>query len=127
MEKIQSNSSKYSTIFLLCSLILNLIFIIDYYKHVGSKSSDDGLSWSRRAAIEAESVAAISCSGHGRAYLDGVAAFLDGDEKQRLPVCECNSCFSGPDCSLFLHGCLADADGYVFIFLFSIHNSFLFL
>ncbi|KAI5312523.1 hypothetical protein L3X38_041696 [Prunus dulcis] len=42
--------------------------------------------------------------GHGRAYLDGLV--LDGKE----PVCECNSCYGGPDCSEFLTACAANAD-----------------
>ncbi|XP_021806747.1 tryptophan aminotransferase-related protein 4-like isoform X2 [Prunus avium] len=62
------------------------------------------LTWSKRAAEEAERVAAISCSGHGSAYLDGLV--LDGKE----PVCECNSCYEGPDCSEFVTGCAANAD-----------------
>ncbi|GMN19958.1 hypothetical protein TIFTF001_048681 [Ficus carica] len=67
--------------------------------------ASDQLSWSRRAAEEAEEVAAISCSGHGRAYLDGVR--VDAD---KLPICECNACFVGPDCSQSLPDCIADAD-----------------
>ena len=67
---------------LLSSIILNLLFIINIY--VGGQWK---LSWSSRAAAEAEAVAAISCSGHGRAYLDGLV--VDGNE----PVCECNTCF----------------------------------
>lgn len=55
------------------------------------------------AAAEAEAVASISCSGHGRAYLDGVV--VDGK-----PVCECNTCFHGPDCSNFIPGCAADVN-----------------
>ncbi|KAL4354693.1 hypothetical protein GQ457_06G006660 [Hibiscus cannabinus] len=60
-------------------------------------------SWTRTAAAEAESVASISCSGHGRAFLDG--SILDGE-----PVCECNPCYGGPHCSVFLPECVADAD-----------------
>ena len=63
------------------------------------------LSWSQRAAEEAEAVASVECSGHGRAYLDG--HFVDGKA-----VCECNSCFGGPDCSQFFPGCVADADRF---------------
>lgn len=92
---------KYIIFLLSASLILNLYFIINLYE-----GSEWNLSWSSKAAKEAEAVAAISCSGHGRAYLD--SQVFDGN----LPVCECNSCFSGPDCSLFLPGCVADADRY---------------
>ncbi|TKY46072.1 Tryptophan aminotransferase-related protein 4 [Spatholobus suberectus] len=60
-------------------------------------------NWSSRAAEEAEAVAAIPCSGHGRAYLDGL--ILKGHE----PLCECNPCYGGSDCSKFLSDCAADA------------------
>ncbi|KAL9449540.1 hypothetical protein AB3S75_011459 [Citrus x aurantiifolia] len=87
-------------IFLLsASIILNLYFIVNLYE-----GSEWNPSWSSKAAREAEAVAAISCSGHGRAYLDSQVFY--GNQ----PVCECNSCFSGPDCSLFLPGCAADAE-----------------
>ncbi|WCJ43308.1 tryptophan aminotransferase related 1 [Euphorbia peplus] len=55
-------------------------------------------SWTRKAVEEAERVADISCSGHGRAFLDGI-------------TCECNSCYGGSDCSLFNSSCSADVDG----------------
>ncbi|CAK7346733.1 unnamed protein product [Dovyalis caffra] len=73
-----------------------------FYKEGGERN----LSWSQIAATEAETVAAISCSGHGRAFLDGLV--LDGTEG---PVCECNTCYGGPDCSHFFPDCFADADG----------------
>ncbi|XP_022773445.1 tryptophan aminotransferase-related protein 4-like [Durio zibethinus] len=84
---------------LVSSIILNLLFIINIY--MGGQRK---LSWSRRAAEEAEAVAAISCSGHGRAYLDGLV--VDGNK----PVCECNTCFTGPDCSQFIPDCTANAE-----------------
>ncbi|KAL0352260.1 UNVERIFIED_CONTAM: Tryptophan aminotransferase-related protein 4 [Sesamum calycinum] len=61
------------------------------------------LSWSARAAAEVEAVASISCSGHGRAFLDGLI-------ENGKPVCECNACYGGPDCSQLLPNCVADAD-----------------
>nr|XP_028965220.1 tryptophan aminotransferase-related protein 4-like isoform X2 [Malus domestica] len=85
------------------SIIVNLLFCLCAFKLY--VQGEWKLSWSRRAAEEAEHVAAIPCSGHGRAYSDGL--ILDGKE----PVCECNSCYGGPDCSLFLTGCAANADG----------------
>ncbi|RVW94865.1 hypothetical protein CK203_034589 [Vitis vinifera] len=69
---------------LLGSVILNILFIANAY--VGGKGE---LSWSRKAAEEEEAVAAVTCSVHGRAYLDGLVA--DGS-----PVCECNSLNSYP-------------------------------
>nr|XP_043613366.1 tryptophan aminotransferase-related protein 4-like [Erigeron canadensis] len=62
------------------------------------------LSWSAKAAGEAEAVAAISCSGHGRAYVD-------------RGVCECYSCYTGLDCSQLSPNCSADADSGDPIFL----------
>ncbi|TYI43085.1 hypothetical protein ES332_A01G144500v1 [Gossypium tomentosum] len=85
---------------LVSSIVVNLLFmIINIY--VGGEWS---LSWSSKAAAEAEAVADIACSGHGRAYLDG----LVGDENE--PVCECNTCYTGPNCSHFIPHCTADAD-----------------
>lgn len=62
---------------------------------------ENNITWTRRAAEEAERVARISCSGHGRVYLDSSSN----------STCECNSCFSGLDCSLFDPSCPANADG----------------
>ncbi|KAA8537959.1 hypothetical protein F0562_027461 [Nyssa sinensis] len=95
---VKFQSSKYH-VCLVSSIILNLFFFINLYE--GGKWKQ--LSWSQRAAAEAEAVASVSCSGHGRAYLDGLV--VDGK-----PVCECNTCFGGPDCSEFSPGCPADAD-----------------
>ncbi|CAL5332928.1 unnamed protein product [Camellia sinensis] len=80
------------------SVVVNLLLVV--YLVVGEKWK---LSWSIRAAEEAEDVAAQPCSGHGRAYLDGLV--VDGK-----PVCECNTCFGGPDCSQFSPACSADVD-----------------
>ncbi|GLT65411.1 hypothetical protein SLA2020_378460 [Shorea laevis] len=88
-------------VYVACSTVLNLCFILNLY--VGG---DWKLSWSKKAAAEAEAVAAFSCSGHGRAYLDGLV--VNGK-----PICECNSCYGGPDCSLFLPACAANAASYV--------------
>ena len=61
-------------------------------------------NWSTRAAEEAEAVAAVPCSGHGRAYLDGLV--LNGHH----PTCECNPCYGGSDCSKLLSECDANSD-----------------
>ncbi|KAI5312533.1 hypothetical protein L3X38_041706 [Prunus dulcis] len=61
------------------SLVFNLLLISKLY--VGREWE---LNWSRRAAEEAEYVAAISCSGHGRAYMDGnryIFVVLGGSSK----------------------------------------------
>ncbi|KAL5843657.1 hypothetical protein ACOSQ4_009615 [Xanthoceras sorbifolium] len=106
MVKIQSsdnnNNNYYYVLCLVSSMIVNLLFITNLYL-----GSEWNLSWSSRAAREAEAVAAISCSGHGRAYLDGVVVPGSGNQ----PGCECNTCFSGPDCSIFLPDCDCNADG----------------
>lgn len=96
MTKIKSSNS---VLFVSCSVILNLFMLMNIYG-----SGEWKLSWSRRAAAEAEAVAAIECSGHGEAFLDGLV--LEG-----RPVCECNACYGGPDCSQFSPGCVVDADG----------------
>ncbi|XP_011100603.1 tryptophan aminotransferase-related protein 4-like [Sesamum indicum] len=88
---------------LLASVALNIFLVRNFY--VGDEWKKQRLSsWAEEAAAEAEAVALISCSGHGRAYLDGVV--VDGK-----PVCECNTCYGGPHCSLFSPDCAADADG----------------
>ncbi|XP_042483475.1 tryptophan aminotransferase-related protein 4-like [Macadamia integrifolia] len=81
------------------SLLLNLFLLI--------RQHGDGVvpSWSSKSAEEAEEVASIYCSGHGAAYLDG--ALSQGGK----PVCECNLCYGGPDCSQILPSCPANADG----------------
>lgn len=86
------------------SLLLNIYFCcIIFFSSQGNRHGAE-LGWSRHAAAEAEAVAALSCSGHGRAFLDGLV--VDG-----APKCECNTCYAGPDCSELLLDCSADADG----------------
>ncbi|KAL6984258.1 hypothetical protein U1Q18_017635 [Sarracenia purpurea var. burkii] len=89
---------------LVFSVAVNILFLLVFFFNffVGFQYYWK-LSWSMRAAMEAEAVASESCSGHGRAYLDGL--LVDGK-----PVCECNTCFGGPDCSLFSPGCAADVE-----------------
>ena len=102
---------------LVISLLVNVFFMLRVY--YGSDDDHEWeLRWSRRAAEEAESVAAISCSGHGRAYLDGI--LLDGNIQ---PVCECNTCYGGHDCSEFLPACAADADRFNSLLLISLFRS----
>ncbi|XP_074369339.1 tryptophan aminotransferase-related protein 4-like [Apium graveolens] len=82
------------------SLIFNVFIVYKYLD--GSHLVDE--KWSKSAAGEAEAVAAVSCSGHGRAYLDGI---IGGDG---TPVCECNACFTGLDCFESVPECVLDAD-----------------
>ncbi|KAI5312546.1 hypothetical protein L3X38_041719 [Prunus dulcis] len=94
----KAQSSSYFVILAL-SIAVNLLLVFQF-----CVDGEWRLTWSKRAAEEAERVAAIPCSGHGTAYLDGLV--LDGKE----PVCECNSCYEGPDCSEFVTECAANAD-----------------
>ncbi|XP_039068375.1 tryptophan aminotransferase-related protein 4-like [Hibiscus syriacus] len=84
------------TILLICSIVLNLLLFASIYYHGGW-----GGSWTETAAAQAKFVASISCSGHGRTFLDG--SILDGK-----PVCECNACYAGPHCSVLLPGYSGD-------------------
>ncbi|XP_074592557.1 alliin lyase-like [Curcuma longa] len=91
------------------SLLLNLLLLfppapVTRTPPEGEPQRLQVLTWTRHAAAEAEAVAAVNCSGHGRAFLDSVT---DGDGR---PSCECNACYSGRDCSLLLPNCAADAD-----------------
>uniref|UniRef100_A0A0E0C724 Alliinase C-terminal domain-containing protein n=1 Tax=Oryza meridionalis TaxID=40149 RepID=A0A0E0C724_9ORYZ len=95
---------------LLCSsLLLNTVFIAHQFLGASPPPTPerlgDGLSWALQAAKEAEDVAAVDCSGHGSVFLDGVT----GEDGR--PGCECNSCFSGPDCSVRIPNCAADSQG----------------
>lgn len=95
---------------LLCSsLLLNAVFIAHQFLGASPPATPerlgDGLSWALQAAKEAEDVAAVDCSGHGSVFLDGVT----GEDGR--PGCECNSCFSGPDCSVRIPNCAADGQG----------------
>ncbi|KAM7280296.1 hypothetical protein ACFE04_007430 [Oxalis oulophora] len=75
-----------------------------------NKGGGRNLSWSRKASAEA--VAEIWCSGHGHVYVDSVVDdHIDAIAKEAVAVCECNSCYTGPRCSLFLPNCSADANG----------------
>ncbi|XP_039055456.1 tryptophan aminotransferase-related protein 4-like [Hibiscus syriacus] len=67
--------------------------------------TNNGIPPSDNWVLEDETLAEIGCSGHGRAYMDG----LVGDENE--PVCECNTCYTAPDCSHFIPHCTANADG----------------
>ncbi|KAL0440385.1 UNVERIFIED_CONTAM: Tryptophan aminotransferase-related protein 4 [Sesamum latifolium] len=92
-----SDQNCYRLVCFIVSVVLNIFLIANLC------ISRKPLSWSSRAAAEAEAVASISCSGHGRAFLDGLI-------ENGKPVCECNACYGGPDCSQLLPNCVADAD-----------------
>ncbi|KAJ0235509.1 Tryptophan aminotransferase-related protein 3 [Hirschfeldia incana] len=86
------------------SIILNLVLII-HILYNNSTTTTWNLSWTSRAADEAEEAASVSCSGHGRAYIDGLGV-LDGSK----PPCECNNCYTGDNCSFLLPDCHAAAN-----------------
>ncbi|XP_029130280.1 tryptophan aminotransferase-related protein 4 isoform X2 [Cajanus cajan] len=82
---------------LTCSIALNLL-LVGMCMHKRWQQN-----WTQEAMAEAEAVSSMSCSGHGRAFLDGLV--LHGK-----PVCECNMCYGGSDCSQLLPHCMVDAD-----------------
>ncbi|XP_057794670.1 tryptophan aminotransferase-related protein 4-like [Salvia miltiorrhiza] len=92
------------SLLLLSSAILNIYFVSNSYIE-GKGKVKVKVGWSEEAAAKAEEVASINCSNHGRAYLDGVISEEDGK-----PVCECNTCYGGSDCSLLSPNCAANAD-----------------
>lgn len=97
------------------SLLLNIFLLCQHFLLPPSRLDSTGseLSWTQDAAEEAETVAAISCSGHGHVYVDGV---LDNG----WPTCECHTCYTGADCSVLLSNCSADVNGLVIGRLYNI-------
>eukprot|EP00268_Persea_americana_P062495 TRINITY_DN8016_c0_g1_i3.p1 TRINITY_DN8016_c0_g1~~TRINITY_DN8016_c0_g1_i3.p1 ORF type:complete len:465 (-),score=70.10 TRINITY_DN8016_c0_g1_i3:201-1595(-) len=95
-----SSSSKCFFFLLSSSLSLNLFLLYLFF----FCRQSDRLTWTRQAALEAEAVASLSCSGHGRAFLDGIGS------SHGEPDCECYACYAGSDCSELLPDCPADAD-----------------
>ncbi|KAE8793913.1 alliin lyase-like [Hordeum vulgare] len=116
MESAFPTAARLSLHFLLySSLLLNALFVAHLFlsappaqspllSEVNNDGGSGALSWALRAARDAESVAAVGCSGHGRVFLDGIV----GEDGR--PGCECNTCFEGPDCSVRTPDCTADAD-----------------
>uniref|UniRef100_A0A1J3HF43 Tryptophan aminotransferase-related protein 4 n=1 Tax=Noccaea caerulescens TaxID=107243 RepID=A0A1J3HF43_NOCCA len=82
--------------------ILNLVFTVYI---LCNDSTTWSPRWTNSAAAEAEDAASVSCSGHGRAYVDGLGV-LDGNK----PPCECNNCYTGKDCSVLVSDCPVDAN-----------------
>ncbi|KAH1260642.1 Tryptophan aminotransferase-related protein 4 [Glycine max] len=80
-----------------CSIALNLFLVSMFIRNRCQQN------WAQEAMAEAEAVSSISCSGHGKAFLDGL--LLHGK-----PVCECNMCYGGSDCSQLQPDCMVDAD-----------------
>lgn len=81
--------------------IFFLYFVIFFTSCCLAKSTGRSTGrWTRKASVEAEAVAALFCSGHGKAFLDGLIL------QSGKPICECNACYSGPRCSKFLPDCV---------------------
>nr|AYN25508.1 alliinase [Allium chinense] len=81
------------------SLLILICIIMSSF--VNNNIAQAKVTWTSKAAEEAEAVANINCSEHGRAFLDGILS--DGS-----PKCECNTCYTGADCSQKITGCSAD-------------------
>ncbi|KAF4365906.1 hypothetical protein G4B88_008379 [Cannabis sativa] len=101
------------TILLICSLSVNVIVFLKSGR-INFDEEKEVVSWSKRAAIEGERVAAMSCSGHGRAYLDSYSLLSldeedDDDNEEMSVVCECNTCYTGSQCHTFIPSCPANA------------------
>lgn len=102
----ESNTKAYSFRYLFCLSLLVCSPCLSFFFISRALFRSPELNWSSRAATEAEAVAALSCSGHGSAFVDGI--LVDGKH-----VCECNTCYRGPDCSEFVRGCAADAERWL--------------
>eukprot|EP00253_Pinus_taeda_P028721 PITA_28721 len=113
-------------VLLVSSLLLNLLLSIMFWPFPINRSShqvnhrDAGieqgvrdnnsqvLTWSRHAAEETEATAAYDCSGHGYVFVDTVN--IGADDGGKTFNCECNDCYTGPDCSQMVADCAANVD-----------------
>lgn len=118
--------SRLKDVLLVSSLLLNLLLLIMLWVFPIYSSSHqalqrdarivDGVSennlqvltWSRHAAEEAEAAAAYHCSGHGYVFVDTLN--IAPDDQGKTFNCECNDCYTGPDCSQTVADCVADVD-----------------
>lgn len=114
------------------SLLLNLLFLVLWifpihsslpqalHRDAGivdgaSYNNLQGLTWTKQAAEEAEAAAAYHCSGHGYVFVDTVN--FAADDGGKTFNCECNDCYTGPDCSLIVADCVVNADSGDPVFL----------
>lgn len=98
-----------NTAFLL-SVVVYLVFITMFVTIFGLSwvisGSDKPAAPQWNDAVQAAELAAQNwCSGNGNVFVDTVGVNADGSV-----ACECNSCFTGPDCSISVPDCIADAD-----------------
>lgn len=112
-----SRRTNFGAVALTCSLLVNMLCLILWTRQPssfssagsGSRDESEGINveqwtdWSKQAALDTESAAAFQCAGHGAVFVDTLARDANG-----LPICECNQCFTGPDCSESVLNCYAD-------------------
>lgn len=96
-------------------ILLTAAFLIQFHinmwylhhHHTGPKPPPNppNPQWPAEAVQAARLAASHWCSGNGNVFADTLAVNTDG-----TPLCECDECFSGPDCSVAVPACIADAD-----------------
>lgn len=96
-------------------LLLTAAFLIQFHinmwylhhHHTGPKPPPNppNPQWPAEAVQAAQLAASHWCSGNGNVFADTLAVNADG-----TPLCECADCFSGPDCSVAVPACIANAD-----------------
>jgi len=109
LPSYQSCKSNKPAAVVFVSLVLNVTLITTVatiYGYSFWMASDKPLTPQWADAIQAAELAAANlCSGHGNVFVDTVAVNADG-----TPACECNACFTGPDCSVSVPDCIADVN-----------------
>lgn len=96
-------------------ILLTAAFLIQFHinmwylhhHHTGPKPPPNppNPQWPAEAVRAAQLAASQWCSGNGNVFADTMTVNKDG-----TPLCECDDCFSGPDCSVAMPACIADAD-----------------
>lgn len=114
------------------SLLLNLLFVVLWIFRIysslpqalhrdpgivdgASNNNLQALTWTKQAAEEAEAAAAYHCSGHGYVFVDTVN--IAADDEGKTFNCECNDCYTGPDCSQIVADCVVNSDSGDPVFL----------
>ncbi|XP_042391649.1 tryptophan aminotransferase-related protein 3-like [Zingiber officinale] len=92
---------------LLLPLFFSLFLNVFFASYLFLSFHQPAPGWARYATTEAEAAAAAGCSGHGRSFV----------LRAETPVCECEACYTGDDCSWPVLDCAVDADGEDSLFL----------